>query len=207
MEFDPGVIEARPLADAPPAPVQISARLRALRQERSWTLMQASERSGVSLSALSKIERGDLSPTLTTLNKIAAGFGIDVVVLLTEDVGGQSQGQGRRSITRRADGTGLTTSTCQNTWLAMDLRHKRMLPIHTRVTARDPAEYAEWAISPGEVFVYVLKGTLVLHSLLYAPVTLHAHDSMYYDAEMGVKWTSQGKADAEVLWVYSPRNT
>lgn len=206
MDFDPDAVEARPGLDGPPAQVELSARLRTLRHERSWTLMQASQHTGVSLSALSKIERGELSPTLTTLNKIAAGFGTDVVALLAwEGAGPGGQGQGRRSITRHADGTRLATSTCQNTWLAVDLRHKRMLPIRTRVTARDPDEYAEWAVSPGEVFVYVLKGTLVLHSLLYAPVTLRAHDSMYYDAEMGAKWTSPGKADAEVLWIYSPR--
>jgi transcriptional regulator with XRE-family HTH domain len=182
------------------APVDIGQRLRALRHERSWTLQHASQQTGLSLSALSKIERGELSPTLSSLNKVAAGFALDIVSLLD---GAPPAASGRRQINRRASGTALKTGTCHNTWLATELRHKRMLPILTRVTARDPAEYAEWANHAGEIFLYVLSGTLVVHSRLYEPVVLKIHDSMYYDASADSKWTSRGKADAEVLWVYA----
>jgi hypothetical protein len=71
------------------------------------------------------------------------------------------------------------------------------------VTARDPAEYAEWANHGGEIFLYVLSGVLVVHSRLHEPVVLKPHDSMYYDSSADSKWTSRGKADAEVLWVYA----
>ena len=86
---------------------------------------------------------------------------------------------------------------------AAELRNKRMLPIRTRVTARTPDEYAEWAVHPGEIFVYVLQGALVVHSQLYEPVCLAQGDSIYYDAAAGTKWTSAGPEDAEVLWVYA----
>ncbi len=72
-------------AASPRTPVDIAQRLRALRQERGWTLAQTSERTGLSLSALSKIERGELSPTLSSVNKLAAGFEIDVVTLLAAE--------------------------------------------------------------------------------------------------------------------------
>ncbi len=75
--------------------------------------------------------------------------------------------------------------------------------IITQVTARDPGEYAEWQTHPGEIFVYVLRGTLVVHSVLYAAERLTEGDSLYYDAAAGSKWTSEGKRDAEVLWVYA----
>ncbi|HWK46323.1 MAG TPA: XRE family transcriptional regulator [Stellaceae bacterium] len=182
-------------------PVDIGQRLRMLRHERSWTLLRASQQTGLSLSALSKIERGELSPTLSSLNKIAAGFGIDIVSLVDSEA--PPNAMGRRVINRQSTGTTLKTKTCQNVWLAAELRHKRMLPIVTRVTARDPDEYAEWANHSGEIFLYVLSGTLVVHSRLYEPVRLKAHDSMYYDATADSKWTSHGKADAQVLWVYA----
>ena len=200
--LDPG----RRSAAAPDDPVtadppDIGRRLRTLRQARRWTLQQASQHTGLALSTLSKIERGELSPTLSSLNKLAAGFAIDIVSLLEE--ASPPAAPGRRQINRRASGTAHPTLTCQNTWLATELRHKRMLPILTLVTARDPAEYAEWANHAGEIFVYVLTGTLVVHSRLYEPVRLRAHDSMYYDASADTKWTSAGKADAQVLWVYA----
>ena len=197
----PGRRDSSNISEPAPAPFDIGQRLRTMRRERSWTLLTASQETKLSLSALSKIERGELSPTLSSLNKIAAGFGVDIVTLLD----GQTppNASGRRAINRGPSGTEHKTKTCRNTWLAAELRNKRMLPIMTRVTARDPAEYAEWASHSGEIFLYVLSGTLVVHSRLYEPVRLKAHDSMYYDATADSKWTSEGDADAQVLWVYA----
>ena len=56
----------------------LAQRLRALRQARDWTLKQAAAATGVSASALSKIENGLLSPTYDNLIKIAAGLDLDV---------------------------------------------------------------------------------------------------------------------------------
>src|SRR4051794_2544212 len=44
----------------------IGARLRATRKKRRLTLQDASKLTGVSASAFSKIERDDLSPTIST---------------------------------------------------------------------------------------------------------------------------------------------
>ena len=185
----------------PSAPVEIGGRVRALRKERGWTLEQTSQQAGISLSALSKIERGELSPTLTSINKIAKGFGIDVVTLLANPQ--EDRGRGRRSISRRGEGVPVTTGTCRNLWLAADLAHKKMLPFRTRVVARKPTEYSEWARHSGETFVYVLSGRLVVYSELYQPLVLEAGESMYYDASTGHKWCSEGPEDAEVMWVYA----
>lgn len=203
MDFPSGLMQAA--QDALPAPAEdtpeLGQQLKALRQARGWTLEVAARHSGMSLSALSKIERGALSPTIGSLRKIAAGFGIDVVTLLSR--GTQGAAPGRRSVNRLPEGVAHATGTCQNTWLATDLTQKRMQPFRTRVTARRPEEYAEWARHPGEIFVYVLKGAMVLHSEAYAPLRLRAGESVYYDASMGSKWTSEGEDDAEVLWLYS----
>ena len=50
--------------------------LKALRAERRWSLTQAAERSGVSKAMLGQIERGESSPTVATLWKIATGFAV-----------------------------------------------------------------------------------------------------------------------------------
>ncbi len=203
MDFPAG-LAAPPAVPAPAVPDAgdaLGVRVKALRQARGWTLEAASRQTGMSLSALSKIERGALSPTVGSLRKIASGFGIDVVTLLAPDSRGAAAG--RRSVNRRPDGIAHPTGTCRNTWLAADLTQKRMQPFLSRVIARSPEEYAEWARHPGEIFVHVLQGTMVLHSEAYAPLVLHAGDSVYYDAAMGSKWTSEGETDAEVLWLYS----
>ncbi len=53
----------------------ISTTLKTLRHERGWSLDKASLQTGVSKAMLGQIERGESSPTIATLWKIASGFG------------------------------------------------------------------------------------------------------------------------------------
>lgn len=48
--------------------------LRQLRKQRGWSLDKAAEATGVSKAMLGQIERGESSPTVATLWKIATGF-------------------------------------------------------------------------------------------------------------------------------------
>ena len=48
--------------------------LKSLRTERAWSLSEAALRTGVSKAMLGQIERGESSPTVATLWKIATGF-------------------------------------------------------------------------------------------------------------------------------------
>lgn len=48
--------------------------LRVLRQARGWSLDKAAAETGVSKAMLGQIERGESSPTIATLWKIATGF-------------------------------------------------------------------------------------------------------------------------------------
>lgn len=63
---------------------RIAARLRALRQAQGWSLDRAAQATGVSKAMLGQIERGESSPTVATLWKIAAGFHVSFSGLLEE---------------------------------------------------------------------------------------------------------------------------
>ncbi|WP_130834995.1 helix-turn-helix domain-containing protein [[Erwinia] mediterraneensis] len=54
----------------------LSHSLKQLRQTCGWSLAQAAERTGVSKAMLGQIERGESSPTVATLWKIATGFNV-----------------------------------------------------------------------------------------------------------------------------------
>lgn len=188
-------------SSSPNGSVDIGHRLKMLRSERRWNLTEAGQRTGIAHSTLSKIERNELSPTLGTIQKLADGFGVEITALLASDH--IVPALGRRSVTRSGDGTAHVTGTCKNDWMASDISKKKMLPFKTRVTSHDVGDYSEWQTHSGEIFVYVLSGTLVVYSEYYEPLTLEAGDSVYYDAKMGHKWISGGEADAEVLWIYA----
>lgn len=50
--------------------------LKSVRHDRQWSLSQAAEYTGVSKAMLGQIERGESSPTVATLWKIATGFNV-----------------------------------------------------------------------------------------------------------------------------------
>lgn len=65
----------------------LAQRIAAERATRGWSLAALAERSNVSRSMLSKIERQEASPTATILLRIATAFGVTLAELLTASAG------------------------------------------------------------------------------------------------------------------------
>lgn len=63
---------------------RLAARLGELRTEHGWSLDELSRRSGVSRSTLSRLERGELSPTASQLGRLCAVYERTMSRLLTE---------------------------------------------------------------------------------------------------------------------------
>lgn len=61
--------------------VLIGSRLRELRDERAWSLDVLAERSRVSRSTISLIERGESSPTAAVLDKLATALSVPLASL------------------------------------------------------------------------------------------------------------------------------
>ena len=54
------------------------------RNEKDYSTRELSEKSGISISAINKIENGKASPTIRTLEDLAAALGCSVFDLLEE---------------------------------------------------------------------------------------------------------------------------
>ncbi|OON40943.1 transcriptional regulator [Izhakiella australiensis] len=63
---------------------RLAQRLVALRQERGWSLETLAEASAISRASLSRIERGETSPTATLLNQLCRVYGMTMSRLLSE---------------------------------------------------------------------------------------------------------------------------
>ena len=59
--------------------------LRTLREQLKLSLRGLGERSGVSYVTIAKIEAGTMSPTVSTLEKLAAALGVNVRDLFSEE--------------------------------------------------------------------------------------------------------------------------
>ncbi|HUJ48916.1 MAG TPA: XRE family transcriptional regulator [Bryobacteraceae bacterium] len=63
---------------------QIARRLQVLRAGQGWTLEVLAARTGISRASLSRLERGELSPTATMLGALCAQYGWTISRLMAE---------------------------------------------------------------------------------------------------------------------------
>ena len=66
---------------------KIAARLRVEREARNWSLAELAEQSGVSKAMISKIERGESSPTTMVLGRLCGAFGLTLSTFMTRAEG------------------------------------------------------------------------------------------------------------------------
>lgn len=186
-----------------PGPVRpqmrIGTRIRAVRTEQGLTLDGTSRRSGVSKSALSKIENGRASPTFEVLEHIAAGLGVSLVNLLSEQGAGSV---GRLTSTLAGQGRRSEDANYIHEFLCTGLKDRRMVPFVTTVKARSAHQFEKAASHKGEEFLYVLSGEVAFVSDSYDEIRLTPGDSLYFDSRLSHLCYSTSDIDAMLLWVW-----
>lgn len=184
---------------------RLGAALRALRKQHGWTLAEVSRRTGFSVPTLSKVENDRVSLSYDKLIRLSDGLGIDISQLFAP-AGSSSETPaitGRRSISREADGQLVSTRNYDYWYLNTDVRQKKLVPILSELHARTLKEFGELVRHSGEEFIYVLEGTVEVHTELYEPYTLHAGESTYIDSTMGHGYLAKSDGPCRVLAVSS----
>lgn len=177
----------------------IAQKLQAIRKQKRLTLKQLSQRSGISIATLSKIENNRLSPTYEKIVALAQGLEVDVGSLfVTEPV---SPMMGRLSVNRKGQGVIHETLQYQYQMLHNDLQNKKFIPLLTTLKAFERHSFPKLLNHEGEEFLYVLSGQVILYTECYAPITLNSGDSCYYDSNMGHAVISASTYPAQILWV------
>ncbi|MCC5974209.1 MAG: helix-turn-helix transcriptional regulator [Rubellimicrobium sp.] len=180
----------------------LGVRVKQLRTERGWTQARLADLSGLSHSALSKVENGHLSPTFETLLRIAEGLEIDLSRLLATS--GPSARRTRRAVTRSGQGERHDSANYVYETLADELVNKRMIPLVAQVKAGSIETFGPMIAHPGEEMLYVLSGEIELYTEGYAPVRLGVGDCAYFDSPMRHACISRSENEARVLWVSTP---
>lgn len=106
---------------------------------------------------------------------------------------------GRKTITRAGQGELADSPVGRYQYLASDLLCKQSLPILIEVTAKSLAEFGALQGHPGEELVYVLEGTLELHTDTYLPIRLQRGDSIYFDSNMAHAYVAVDTAPCRIL--------
>jgi transcriptional regulator with XRE-family HTH domain len=180
---------------------QPGAALKKLRVERGWTLADLSARTGLPVSSVSKMENGRTALTFDKLLKFSEALDVELPELFgsVSVAAPRHDGTMRRSVSRAGEGEVVETSRGNYLYLAAELLHKQFVPIIGDVLARDIASYGEYAQHEGEEFVYVLAGTLELHTEMYTPVVLDEGDSVYFDSGMRHAYIAGGSGPCRIL--------
>jgi transcriptional regulator with XRE-family HTH domain len=175
--------------------------LKRLRAERGWTLGEVSQRTGLAVSTLSKAENDKIALTFDKLVLISEALQIDIAQLFGSSAGTAAHVEGgtRRSISRAGEGRSIETAKGNYLYVAAELLNKRFIPIIGEVFAKNISEYEELSRHQGEEFVYVLQGTLELHTELYTPAILAQGDSVFFDSGMGHAYVAVGGEPCRIL--------
>ena len=177
--------------------------LKELRNHRNWTLREMSERSGIPVSTLSKVENDRLTLTYDKLAQLSQKLQIPISDLFAETETVEAI-TARRSIGRVEDAIRVTTPNYDYYYLCTELRRKRMVPVLTRIRAKSLSEFGDLVSHAGEEYIHVLEGTIVVHTEFYDPVTLKSGEAIYIDSNMGHAYVAAEDCDeALVLGVCS----
>ncbi|MCW8333411.1 helix-turn-helix domain-containing protein [Vibrio paucivorans] len=195
----PSLTLAKESTDQNIEPLKLGQRIKDLRAKMGLTLEEASQRTGLARSTLSKIENEQISPTFQAMQKLAVGLQIDMPQLFEPPR--KKVATGRRDISRAGQGKPHPTPTYEHELLATQLSNKKMMPFKSRVHARNFEEYNDWVRHDGEEFLLILSGDVLFYSEFYEPVAMSEGDSVYYDANMGHMLVSTSEEDAHILWV------
>jgi transcriptional regulator with XRE-family HTH domain len=181
-----------------------------VRRRNGWTLRQMSEKVGIPLSTLAKVESDRLSLTYDKLQQLASRLGMSLTELLSDaERSGDTKPRpvtGRRSLTQPGNSVRVSTPNYDYEYLCADLREKRMVPIIVRIRAHSIGEFGEPLRHRGEEFIYVLEGTIEVHLQFYTPLTLTVGQGIYLDSSMGHAYTAKDCESALVLAVCSDEN-
>ena len=167
-----------------------------------------SEKVGIPLSTLAKVEADKLSLTYDKLQRFTSRLGLTMVEFLAQ---GEAPATGllpkvvtaRRSLTASGNSIQIATPNYDYEYLCADLRKKRMVPIFMRIRSRDIGEFGEPLKHQGEEFIFVIEGAIEVHLQFYNPVTLTKGQGIYLDSTMGHAYMAKDCESALVLAVCS----
>jgi transcriptional regulator with XRE-family HTH domain len=188
-----------PATDAIPAP---SRAIRDVRLAQGLSLRALSARAGLPYSTLSKLENGKMALTYDKLIRLAQALNVDLKDILAEAQEHSAPvAVGRRSVIRAGEALDAESEQHLHHYPAADLLGKMMTPIIIDVQARSVEEVGGLVRHSGEEYLYVLRGSMELHSDLYSPLALATGDSIYFDSGMAHAYVRTSHDPCTVLAV------
>ncbi|MEJ2729773.1 MAG: XRE family transcriptional regulator [Deltaproteobacteria bacterium] len=176
---------------------QIAKNIKKIRLENNLSQEKLAELSGLTKGYISKIEKSDTAPPLSTLSKIATALNVDITMLTAEEL--ELPEDMDLCIVRKGEGKKISNATLEG-YHYEALAHKKigknMEPFFLMPAFDEKAVF----MHEGEEFMYVLQG---VHEFIYKDkrYILNEGDSIYFDSRIPHTGRSVGKKRAKILAV------
>jgi transcriptional regulator with XRE-family HTH domain len=181
------------------AQYSIGAKVRALRLAKNLGQVQLGAHTGLSPALLSKIERGQLIPTLPTLLRIAMVFGVGLEHFFVEN-----DERPALTVTRKKDRVRLPEKMGQQSpaylfeSLDFSLNDRKMSGYYAIFPPTTKPSAAHQHV--GEEMIYVLKGQLAI-DVGGMPSVLEEGDSIHFLSDVPHSYRCQGRSTAIAIVV------
>ncbi len=172
----------------------VGKRIKSIRKRKGLTLHDLSERSGMSATAISAIERNVSSPTVNTLSSIGKALGESLSSLLGESEIAYvvTRADARERPATRASGIDLQS-------LAAGVPGQRFIPT-IGFLAPGATSGNDLVNRHGDDFLFVIKGELEV-DLNEDVIRLGAGDSLYFRENTPYRWRNASAGETHIVIV------
>jgi DNA-binding transcriptional MerR regulator len=194
------VLETEFPHDLRPAPAMdqdgLGTRLKNMRTARRASLRDISQSTGLSASYLSSVERSLSSPSIASLQKIAAALGTNLPNLLGDEADQQREvvrRQERPRLRYPEQGVRIERLSVNETML-----EPLLFIVKPGAGSQEPYEH------DGEEFIFVQTGLFTITLDGSETHHLDTGDSITFRSRRPHTWSNPGTSDAHLIWVNTP---
>jgi len=177
---------------------EVGKRLKTLRKEHHLTLNELSRRAGCTTAALSKIERGEVAPTISLLKRVVNVLGVTLSEFLAHDNGYPDSIVLHKEERVKID---FPTEKIISYQLVRHLKDKMIQPLYEIIK---PGGGSGGSYShQGEEFGLILEGELEI-TVDGVAYTVKEGDSFCYKSSRQHSFRNKSAEDVRLIWIITP---
>ncbi|MEW6378560.1 MAG: response regulator [bacterium] len=174
---------------------KLGEKIKSIRKSKGIKIKQLSTRSGLTESSISMIENGKISPSITTINKIAMALSVHPIEFF------EIEKHKKWILTRKGEREKLLFDNSDNKleFLIKDKKDYKN-EIFISYLAANQKSFEEYITHEGFKFGYVLSGAVEVE-LGNEKVRVSEGDTIFFEAIIPHLWKSADNRESSTLWV------
>jgi transcriptional regulator with XRE-family HTH domain len=175
----------------------VGQKLRELRIRKGYSLRALAERSGLNINTLSMVENAKSSPSVSTLQQLAAALEVPIATFFESE---SPEKQVVFTLAQQRPSAVFGSTHMQN--LGKDLAGNRVQPLLITIKP-GKGSGDQMIVHTGHEFVYCLEGK-IHYKIEQDDYSLNQGDSLLFEAHLPHCWENIGTQTAQILLILYP---